>query len=117
MLRNNLEIKEEISKIIENKYLVIVEGKKDKESLNNLGIENIVCIKNRPLFAVIESLNEEEIVILTDLDSEGRKLFSKLRYFLQRRGIKLHNNLRNVLFRSRLRNIEGLDSYLKLIEF
>ncbi len=116
MLKNN-KIQEEIQKIIENKSLVIVEGKKDKESLNNLGIENVIYLKNKPLFEFVENLDEKDVVILTDLDLEGRKLFSKLRHLLQRRGFNINNNLRNVLFRSNLRCIEGLDTYLKLSEF
>lgn len=116
MLKNN-KIQEEIEKIIEKKYLVIVEGKKDKQSLIGLGIKNVVCLRNKPIFEFVENLNEKNIVILTDLDLEGRKLFSKLRYLLQRRGFNINNNLRNVLFRSRLRCIEGLDTYLKLSEF
>lgn len=116
MLKNN-QIQEEIEKIIENKSLVIVEGKKDRESLINLGINNVICLKNKPLFEFVENLNEKDIVILTDLDLEGRKLFGKLRHLLQRRGFNINNNLRNVLFRSKLRCIEGLDTYLKLSEF
>ena len=103
---NNDNIKEEISKIKQNNYLVIVEGKKDKKAL-----------KNKPIFEIIESINGKDIVILTDLDSEGKKLFNKLRHQLQRRGVKLHNKLRNLLFKTKLRHIEGLINYLKINSF
>ena len=113
----NLKIEEEILKEIEtikNKnYLIIVEGMKDKKALNDLGLKNIIFLKNRPLFEIIENINEKEIIILTDLDLEGKKLFNKLRYNLQRRGIKLNNNIRNLLFKTKLRHIEGLNTYLK----
>ena len=110
-------IKEEISKIKQNNYLVIVEGKKDKKALNELGITNVIFLKNKPIFEIIESINGKDIVILTDLDSEGKKLFNKLRHQLQRRGVKLHNKLRNLLFKTKLRHIEGLINYLKINSF
>lgn len=102
-----------IKEIKEEGYLVIVEGRKDKEALNELGIDNVIYLKNRPLFEIVEDINERDVVILTDLDVEGRKIFNKLRYLLQRRRIRLHNQIRNTLFRTRLRNIEGLNNYLK----
>ncbi len=110
----NKTLIESLEKIKKENYLVIVEGKKDRTALQSFGINRIVELKNRPLFQVIEDINEDEVVILTDLDSEGRKLFGKLRYFMQRRGIKINNKMRNEIFRTKLRNIEGLDSYLKL---
>ena len=117
-MENNMQaIGESLEEIKENNYLVIVEGKKDKKALNKLGLSNVVFLENRPLFEFVESIEEENVVVLTDLDSEGRKLFNKIRHQLQRRGVKLHNKIRNNLFKSRLRNIEGLDTYLKLFEF
>ncbi len=110
---NLINIEKELEKIKENNYLVLVEGKKDKRALNLLGISNVEFLENRPLFQVIEEIKEKNIVILTDLDSEGRKLFSKLKTGLERNGIKMHNNIRNYLFRSELRHIEGLASYLQ----
>ena len=101
-------IQESLDEIIDNNYLVIVEGKKDKKALNNLGVRNIISLENRPLFEVVESIEEKDIVILTDLDAEGRKLFNNLRHHLQRRRFKLHNKIRKELFKMNLINIEGL---------
>jgi len=110
----NKKLIESIEEIKKGNYLVLVEGKKDRKALQSFGIRRIIELKNRPLFQVVEAINEKEIIILTDLDSEGRKLFGKLRYFMQRKGIKINNKMRNEIFRTKLRNIEGLDSYLKL---
>ena len=88
---------------------VLVEGIKDKRALENLGFKKVITLKNRPLFEVIESINEKEIVLLTDLDAEGKKLFSILRRELERRGIKIDNKLRLELFKTGLRQIEALD--------
>ena len=105
------QILQELERIRENNYLVIVEGKKDRKALENFGLKNIIYLKNKPLFEIIESVNSKEVIILTDLDLEGRKLFSKLRFNLQKRGVKLDNKLRNLLFKSKLRQIEGLITY------
>ena len=113
-MKTNTElILRDLENIKHNNYLVIVEGKKDKKALNEFGITNVVFLENRPLFEVIENVNYGDVVILTDLDVEGKKLFNKLRYHLQRKGVKLHNQIRGTLFRSKLRHIEGLITYLK----
>ncbi len=112
-MKTNIElILNDLEKIKNNNYLVIVEGKKDKRALNGLGITKVIFLENKPLFKIVEDIDEKEVVILTDLDAEGRKLFNKLRYQLQRRGIKLHNKIREDLFKSKLRHIEGLATYL-----
>lgn len=106
-------ILEEIDKIKDREYLIIAEGKNDKKALEIFGLRRIMFLENRPLYEVIEAVDEKDVVILTDLDVEGRKLFNKLRNGLQKRGIRIHNQLRNLLFKSKLRQIEGLKSYLK----
>ena len=94
--------------------LIIVEGKKDKVALEKLGIKNILVL-NGPLYKNIEEISKhKEVVILTDLDKEGRKLFPRLNSRLQERGIKVDNNFREFLFKeTKLRQIEGIDSYIK----
>ena len=113
-MKINLDkINKYISEIKDNNYLVIVEGKKDRLALNQLGIRHIITLENKPLFEIIESINEKTIVILTDLDSEGNKIFNKLRHNLQRNGIKLNNNLRKELSKTSLKQIEGLNKFIK----
>ena len=112
LLKKMNKIEENLQNIIENDYLVIVEGKKDRAALNTFGIKRIVTLDNRPLFEVIENINEKDVVILTDLDIDGRKLFNKLRHHLQRRGIRLHNKIREELFKTKMSCVEGLAKYL-----
>ncbi len=112
LLETDDELLKEIENIRYKNLLVIVEGKKDKIAMNKFGIKNVKTI-NRALFEVVEEINNKEVVLLTDLDREGKKLFHVLNSVLQRRRIKVNNKLRNILFRSSLSNIEGLDSYLR----
>tara|TARA_Y100000310_G_scaffold159627_1_gene159295 strand:- start:55715 stop:56062 length:348 start_codon:yes stop_codon:yes gene_type:complete len=104
-----------IQEIKESNKLVIVEGKKDKISLNKLGIKNIITL-SKPLYLIIEEIsnNHKEAIILTDLDKQGKKLYGILRHNLQKRGVKIDNRFREFLFKNtKLSNIEGLNTYIK----
>lgn len=91
---------------------VIVEGARDEASLMKLGFSNVSRLSG-PLFKVVEQINDKEVVLLTDLDVEGRFLFSKLSNDLAARGVRIDNSLRQLLFRTELRQIEGLASFLQ----
>jgi len=93
--------------------LVIVEGPKDVRALKALGVDNVLSLK-KPLFAVVEEVasKAKEVVVLTDLDEEGRKLYHELSSHLQKHRVKINNHLRDFLFKTGLRHIEGLPSYL-----
>ena len=86
-------IEDWISELKNTDKIIIVEGRKDKEALNNLGINNIITLKQKPIYKIIEEISEssKEVIILTDLDLEGKKLYSRLRSGLQRYGIKIDN--------------------------
>ena len=107
--------KEEFLGIVEefkqNKIIVIVEGKKDAAALRQFGLNNILELSKKPLFAVVEEVsdNYKECAILTDLDKKGKELYGKLNRDLSQRGIKINDKLRNFLYRNtKIRQIEGL---------
>lgn len=102
-----------LDKVRERNLLVVVEGLKDRRSLEKLGITNILTLK-KPLYAVVEEIasKAEEVVLLTDLDLEGKKLYRVLSIDLQKHGVKINNALRELLFKSSLRQIEGLAAFL-----
>lgn len=94
---------------------VIVEGIKDKKALSFFGVSNVFVL-NSPLFEIVELVagTTKECAILTDLDVEGKKLYSMLAEDLQHRGVKIDNSLRYFLFKeTKLRQIEGLRRYLE----
>ena len=102
----------EINKIKDK--AVIVEGKRDIIALKKLGFTNIFSIK-KPLYKICEDIAKihNEVIILTDLDKEGKKLYSKLKFGLERCGVKINNRFREYLFKeTELAHIEGLDSYV-----
>ena len=94
---------------------IIVEGKKDKEALMKLGITNIFTIKE-PLFKLCENISKKnkEVIILTDLDKEGKRLYSKLKENLERNGVKVDDEFRIFLFKeTKLTQIEGIITYIE----
>ena len=112
--------KEELNNFIEyiknSNLLVIVEGKKDKIALQKLEINNVMELNKKPLFQIVEEIadSNEECIILTDLDREGKLLYSKLNSNLQKHGVKVDNKFREFLFKhTKLRQIEGIVTYLE----
>lgn len=90
----------------------IVEGKRDRAALKALGFTDIHEL-DAALFHVVERFGKgARIQILTDLDSEGKKLYRKLSSDLRQRGVFIDDELRELLFKTQLRQIEGLVSYL-----
>ena len=94
--------------------MVLVEGMKDKKALESLGVKNIMTLK-KPLYAVIEDIvsSGKECIILTDLDKQGKKIYAQISSKLKQFGVKIDDSFRNFLFKTKLRQIEGIVSYLE----
>lgn len=117
----SMEKHDELKKIIDEflrlveRYkdtLIVVEGIRDRRALEELGFSRIVTL-NKPIYAVVESIEDERIVILTDLDGEGKKLHRQLKSALSGRGVFVDDKLRVLLSKMELKQIEGLTTYLK----
>ena len=108
-----------IAKLVEEQPYILVEGPKDKAALLKLGLENVITLKGKPLYKVVERVAAETdaCLILTDLDEEGKKLYGTLRQGLQRHGVKIDDRFRHFLFKeTELRQIEGLFRYAARME-
>ncbi|MBN2368564.1 toprim domain-containing protein [Candidatus Woesearchaeota archaeon] len=109
---------EKIDELKKTGLPIIVEGKKDKTAMNKLGITNIHILKE-PVYQICEKIAEKhkKAVILTDLDPEGKKLYSKIREGLEKNGCAVDDTFREFLFRkTKLRQIEGLRNYMIRLE-
>jgi len=107
-------MKDWLEKLRNSKKLIIVEGKKDVAALKKLGIKNIIAISRKPLYSFIDGINAKDVILLTDLDPTGKKLYNVLKHQLQAKGIRIDNYFREYLFRNaRITHIEGLFHYLK----
>ena len=104
-----------ISELKKTSKLIIVEGKKDKKALEEFGIKNIITLK-QALYKTVEEISSKnkEVIILTDLDKEGKELYGKLNSELQRFGVKVDKKFREFLFKNTtLRQIEGISKYME----
>lgn len=106
-------IQDWILSIRKSKYLILVEGIKDKKALTSLGLKNIMTIK-KPLFEVVEEISDitNKCILLLDLDKEGRKLYSYFKKNLQRQGVKIDDRYREFLYKNtEITNIECIKKY------
>ena len=107
-------VQQEIELLRESGSVIIVEGKNDARSLASLGFSRVIQITTH-LDAVADHVASltSSCAILTDLDPAGRRLYARLSRDLAVRGVIIDNRLRRALLHaSRLRNIEGIKSYL-----
>ena len=100
-----------LDEMIAKQLIFIVEGKKDRIALQQLGVDNTILLDTH--YKLIERvMNEKEVVVLVDLDKEGQKIYERLKRDLPQRGVKMNDKLWQFLFSTQLRHIEGLDTYM-----
>ena len=109
---------DEIEKLKLSEKAIIVEGIKDREALQKLGLKNIFVL-SAPIFKVCENVAKKhgEVVILTDLDKEGKLLYSKIKEGITNLGIKIDESFRDALSRTKLVHVQGLDTYIENLMF
>jgi len=121
--RHELGALTECAKELDGK-LVITEGPRDSKALKSLGVKNIISLNGRPLseFAIHvsrsihdlqarssrEAACKEEVVILTDFDSEGERIASKLSYLLSKHKVMVNERLRRKFMKFGKSRIEEL---------
>ena len=117
-------IVEELSYRVKKGTPILIEGKKDEEALNKLGIEgNIIKVSGSglKLFEVAEKAIESssEVIILTDFDKKGDLLAKKLSNDIQSLGSHPDLNIRKNIMkitRRYIKDIESLPKHLKNLE-
>lgn len=111
---------EEIKDLSAEGVGIIVEGKKDEESLRELGVEGpvyqIPSGGKTPLNSLEELSGCEEVIILTDFDRTGEDLADFCREHLEKLDIKVlfryRKKLKN-LVRKAVKDIEGLAKFVR----
>ncbi|MCK4246951.1 MAG: hypothetical protein KAX04_00235 [Methanomicrobia archaeon] len=102
----------------EENALILVEGRRDAESLKNIGIESeIICISQKNMYDLTLDLvkKDKKIIILTDFDSEGTKLFKKYRKELESLGANIDTAYYKKLkfyLKKFIKGIEDIDNLL-----
>jgi len=97
--------------------IIIVEGKRDVAALKKLDVTKNVIHLDAPLFEIVERVADslgphQKVIILTDLDREGKKIYHELSMQFQRMHVKIDDRFRELLFHTPLRHIEGLDTFV-----
>jgi 5S rRNA maturation endonuclease (ribonuclease M5) len=100
---------------------IIVEGRKDTETLRALGVEGkVIPAKSggKSLLDVITEIEKEqprEVILLLDYDRRGKELTGRLRRYLETARITPNTTFRRELFHlvgKEVKDIESLVSYL-----
>jgi 5S rRNA maturation endonuclease (ribonuclease M5) len=93
---------------------LIVECREDQKSLRNIGITNEILILNTgPRYKFIEHVvkKHKRVIILTDFDKEGKKLYGILTRELSTFGVFIDKKFREILQTTKLDQIEGIERY------
>jgi len=92
------------------RYPVLVEGKRDLFTLKRFGIKNVYTLSGQNYFDLVESLPEdtERVVLLTDVDKQGERIFKKLSEVLGRYNIEVDGSFREYLRRLGIEEVEEL---------
>ena len=91
--------------VFENSGVIIVEGKRDAETLESFKIpKDLILIKSGfSLFDLVDQIKMKgykKVIILFDFESEGKKLYLSLKQELQmHRDIKINTRIRKDLYR------------------
>jgi len=114
------KLKEWKEKFLSYSKHIIVEGKNDKKALVTIGYNpELIIVYNAKGLGIVEFCEDiakscPDVVILTDFDDEGKKLYRQFVTNFERLGVKVDRVLREMLRRySHISHIEGLDTYLR----
>ncbi len=103
------ELKKIIEEMKEDKRKKIVEGKRDKQALNKLGIKQVQTIKTKPLRQITGKEKDKEVILLTDFDKTGKSRSKKLIKLYKAEGIKT-----DLKYKKRLGKLHGISEIEEL---
>ncbi len=76
--------------------VILVEGRSDQAALAALGIPSKPL--HHPLYAIVESIRTKNVIILTDRDAHGERLYRQLKHACIHQGIRVDDRLREAFF-------------------
>ncbi len=112
-MRDDPEFQQALSEFLESiDNLVIVEGESDEKALIKHGVDPdiiVVLNKGQNLQETVEAISAvDEVIILTDMDQQGKILRKKLIRMFELYGIKEDVIPRELFSRLHLSHVEGL---------
>ncbi len=113
----------ELQTLADSGAIIVVEGKRDVESLRLLGIRGeIKLASQQPLLELTERLSKsgKKIVLLTDWDKKGgivaRKIIKHLLVYGIMPNTDIRSRIRN-LVKKRIKDIESLNNYVNKLRY
>ena len=104
-------------------HFVVVEGKKDEDSLLALGFRKVyrvnykfMSLRIRAEQIALEVGKKDKLCILTDFDKRGKKLYIELKSIFQELGVSLDNSLRKLLLNCGVSHVEGLSGFIRNLD-
>jgi 5S rRNA maturation endonuclease (ribonuclease M5) len=112
------ELIQEVKQLSDEGAVIIVEGRRDKKALQELGITGIIKLgtqKSLLVFCEEIARTHKNVIVLTDWDQKGDKLATLMKAHLQNADASVNMDLRNKiknLVQKRIKDIESLDTHL-----
>ena len=113
----------ELQALADSGAIIVVEGRKDAESLRMLGIKGEIRLASQqPLLEFTEFLSKsgKEIVLLMDWDKKGGMVARKIIRYLLDYGIMPNTDIRSrirALTKKRIKDIESLNNYVSKLRY
>lgn len=117
------ELIQELRALADRGTIIVVEGRKDVESLQSLGIKGDIRLSSQhPLLDFTEQLSGsgKDIVLLTDWDRKGGMIARRIIDYLRDYGISPNTDFRSkigVLVRKSIKDIESLNRYIGKLRY
>jgi 5S rRNA maturation endonuclease (ribonuclease M5) len=113
----------ELQALSDGGAIIVVEGKKDVESLRLLGVKGEIRLSTQqPLLEFTEALqrSEKEIILLTDWDKKGGMSMHKIIQYLLAYGIMPNTRIRakiRALVKKRIKDVESFNNYIAKMRY
>jgi len=118
-LEETLKVIDELEEL-SREMPVIVEGRRDVEALELLGVRNNIITLNKgvSLFTFCETMSRDwpSVVLLTDWDRKGGQLARRLKEAFEANDTKVNNSIRMelvILAKKDIKDIESLPAFVR----
>ena len=118
-LENVEKVLNELREMAESGAIIIVEGKRDRHSLRELGVQGQIMLATySPLLSFTEKVSQKcnDAVIMTDWDAHGERLAMRIIEYLRSMGTTPNNKLRlrlKSLVKKEISTVEDLSRYVE----
>jgi len=113
----------ELQSLADSGAIIIVEGRKDEESLRSLGIKGDIRLASQmPLLEFTEMLSKSgrKIILLTDWDKKGgivaRSIIRHLLVYGIMPNVDIRSRIRS-LVKKRIKDVESLNNYVNKLRY